>query len=160
MITLVPAGYCEFCYIADAQMTVSQKHPTIEDGSRNWRTVCGPPSRHKQPTMPWRLHERLDQMADTMQTMMTPIVSPRPITKRRRQYAGKCNNVVDDVESAGLPSSMSECSSSSFVSVSSPGVLVMVRFVWFFVRLLLICSLICTTAFLIVWLYHTVVVYR
>lgn len=42
VITPVPIGYHEFCFVTDSHMTVSRRHPMTPDGNRNWRTVRGP----------------------------------------------------------------------------------------------------------------------
>lgn len=45
VITVVPRGHREFCYLADGAFTVSTKHPVNGDGTCNWRNVYGPPTR-------------------------------------------------------------------------------------------------------------------
>uniref|UniRef100_A0A7S1XD93 AMP-activated protein kinase glycogen-binding domain-containing protein n=1 Tax=Compsopogon caeruleus TaxID=31354 RepID=A0A7S1XD93_9RHOD len=47
VITLVPAGYHEFCYIVNGEHRVSTGHPLTADESCNWRYVKGPPRRDK-----------------------------------------------------------------------------------------------------------------
>lgn len=53
VITIVPAGYREFCYVVDGQRTLSRRHPTTTDGSANWRTVHGPPPPPLSLRRPW-----------------------------------------------------------------------------------------------------------
>ncbi len=43
VVTVVPAGYREFCYLVDGVHRVSRRHPRNADASANWRTVNGPP---------------------------------------------------------------------------------------------------------------------
>jgi hypothetical protein len=49
VVTPVPTGYREFCFVVDGRFTVSTKHPTTADGTCNWRTVYGPPSAGASP---------------------------------------------------------------------------------------------------------------
>lgn len=47
LITLVPAGYHEFCFLVDSDHRVSSGHPLTADESCNWRYVKGPPRRDR-----------------------------------------------------------------------------------------------------------------
>jgi len=45
VITQVPLGYREFCFILDGTWTISSRHPCTADNSSNWRMVHGPPAK-------------------------------------------------------------------------------------------------------------------
>lgn len=51
MITPVPLGYHEFCYLINGTLIVSRRHPITSSGDSNWRIIRGPPlrSRHRRP---------------------------------------------------------------------------------------------------------------
>lgn len=72
VITPVPVGYTEFCYIVDDVVTVSNKHPTTTDGSRNWRHIHGPPLRSRSAasakllSLQQRVSKSMDQLADSI----------------------------------------------------------------------------------------------
>lgn len=167
VITLVPVGYCEFCYIADACLTVSGRHPTTLNGCRNWRNVHGPPRNgQKEKALLPGFHERLDQLADAVQKLVTPAVRTHGNTgtKRRQQVlptclacgsgrgscGGRCSGnsgsggaaaVVDDVESHACASSLSE--GSSVYLGRGPMAPSFFRFRSFFERLLCVCIFFC-----------------
>lgn len=102
MITPVPVGYCEFCYIVDGRVTVSQKHPTTKDKSRNWRNVYGPPLKPRPPlTFQDRLYIKMDRLADGLHAFIVasmPMAQPAP--KRRKLRKSPSERVLEDVENA------------------------------------------------------------
>lgn len=73
VITIVPCGYREFCYIVDGELTISRRHPTTADGTRNWRNVHGPPALHCQASN--RIMRFADSAADYLQALILTITN-------------------------------------------------------------------------------------
>lgn len=83
-------------------MTVSHKHPTTNDGSRNWRNVYGPPPKSRPPlTFQDRLYIRMDRLADHLHAIIVasmPRAQPAP--KRRKLLKNSSELELGDVENA------------------------------------------------------------
>lgn len=86
IITIVPTGYREFCYIVDGQYMVSRKHPTNPEGTRNWRKVYGPPSRKKIPEPRTKLVRAMDSLADYIRLVLMTTFHNDAATKRQNSY--------------------------------------------------------------------------
>lgn len=100
VITPVPSGYCEFCYIADGHVTISRKHPTTSDCSRNWRNVYGPPSTAAKAA--WkesfhvRLHRSMDRLADKVRDFL--------VQEPKKREEEEEEEVSEDVSSLDMQS--------------------------------------------------------
>lgn len=109
VITPIPVGYTEFCYIVDDIVTVSNKHPTTTDGSRNWRHIYGPPSTRssnagsaKLSVFQQRVTKSMDRLADSIHDFVagrpTATASPaQGATKRNitHRFGAAKNNAKD-----------------------------------------------------------------
>lgn len=104
VITVTPSGYREFCYVADGRLTVSSKHPTNIEGTRNWRLVYGPPAgrRPQVERLSW-LEKRMDKLADSVRAAL--ISTFRKEGKRQRELTTEGD--VEDGITPALPGKQS-----------------------------------------------------
>ncbi|KAI0562299.1 hypothetical protein FGB62_62g235 [Gracilaria domingensis] len=105
VITVVPNGYREFFYMVDGTTMLSTKHPTNAQGTRNWRTVYGPPRRgrnrasslHRTP-----FERAMDSLSDSLRKFLLAAFQPDQLSKRteRRLQSQLQPEVVRDIENS------------------------------------------------------------
>lgn len=80
MITVVPSGYREFCYIVDGIYHVSKRHPSNSDSTCNWRIVNGPPTSYirRRRNECFRILQLADQCAAYLRMFILYYFYPTP----------------------------------------------------------------------------------
>jgi len=106
VITVVPSGYREFCYIVDGIYHVSKRHPSNSDSTCNWRVVNGPPSSfiRRRRNERFRILRMADQAAAYLRMFILYYFYPTPdhtlphiVTDTFAPIARKKHNNVNNI---------------------------------------------------------------
>lgn len=109
----MPTGYRQFFYMVDGSFMLSTKHPTNADGTRNWRTVYGPPRslRNRISTAHGtKLERALDSLSESIRNFFLAAFQPDQLMKRaeRRLPGSGSIELIQDIETSLVSPSTSK----------------------------------------------------
>eukprot|EP00177_Eucheuma_denticulatum_P006011 GFKZ01010961.1.p1 GENE.GFKZ01010961.1~~GFKZ01010961.1.p1 ORF type:complete len:145 (+),score=7.74 GFKZ01010961.1:528-962(+) len=106
VITTVPSGHRQFCYLVDGTPVISPKHPTNPQGSLNWRKVRGPPARPRPPIQQTLHNLSPTHLSTSIRQAATSLFHSDPISINKRYRSRRRQQSHDshpDVETNSPP---------------------------------------------------------
>lgn len=100
VITTVPTGYREFCYLADNKPVISHKHPTNPQRTLNWRRVYGPPPRQRPSSNPhvWSVERLSNSLQANLRYWFDPQTKGLANKRGRGRRRKNEDLVLEDLE--------------------------------------------------------------